>query len=256
MNPLSIGALTFGLTMGGVLVGIWIRTALPEHHVNAESKEAVRIGTGLIATITALILGLVTASAKSSFDEMDAAIKAGAADILTLDRDLARYGPETAEIRAALQDALAGGQCPRHVGSRGVSGGSAVLADHHFHEFRVVRAAEPDCDLDPSGLFSVGSLRDLPDSGDEPAVPRINHAVARSDALCALAHEPVGSWATCTLCSSRCPPPADCLRTTQRSGEGGPRAVRSPKVQYPASAIGDPLCNIRDAGTHKIPLGL
>ena len=107
MNPLSIGALTFGLTMGGVLVGIWIRTALPEHHVNAESKEAVRIGTGLIATITALILGLVTASAKSSFDEMDAAIKAGAADILTLDRDLARYGPETAEIRAALQDALA-----------------------------------------------------------------------------------------------------------------------------------------------------
>jgi hypothetical protein len=35
----------------------------------------VKIGIGLIATTTALILGLVTASAKSSFDAVDSAVK-------------------------------------------------------------------------------------------------------------------------------------------------------------------------------------
>jgi hypothetical protein len=62
--------------------------------------------TGLIATMTALILGLVTASAKSSFDSLDAAVKHSAADIVTLDRTLARYGPETAPIRTTLRDVV------------------------------------------------------------------------------------------------------------------------------------------------------
>ena len=57
--------------------------------------------------MTALILGLVTASAKSSFDEVTFAVESGARDVLTLDRLLARYGPETSEIRAAFKDAVA-----------------------------------------------------------------------------------------------------------------------------------------------------
>ena len=62
---------------------------------------------GVVATMTALILGLVTASAKSSFDEVTFAVESGARDVLTLDRLLARYGPETSEIRAAFKDAVA-----------------------------------------------------------------------------------------------------------------------------------------------------
>lgn len=65
------------------------------------------VGIGLIATMTALVLGLVTASAKSSFDALDIAVKQTATEILALDRLLARYGPETGEIRAALQHAVA-----------------------------------------------------------------------------------------------------------------------------------------------------
>src|SRR5262245_926419 len=84
-----------------------LRTVLPEHHLSKESNETIKLGIGLIATMTALILGLVTASAKSSFDDVSKAIKESAANVLVLDRTLARYGPETSEIRAALKRALA-----------------------------------------------------------------------------------------------------------------------------------------------------
>jgi hypothetical protein len=57
--------------------------------------------------MTALVLGLVTASAKSSFDSVSTAVNHTAMDVLTLDRLLARYGPETTEIRRALQHTVA-----------------------------------------------------------------------------------------------------------------------------------------------------
>ena len=62
---------------------------------------------GLVATMTALLLGLVTASAKSTFDSQDTAVRNSAANILTLDRHLARYGPETAPTRDLIRRALA-----------------------------------------------------------------------------------------------------------------------------------------------------
>ena len=86
---------------------MWLRTALPEHHLNNESRDTVKLGAGLIATMTALVLGLVTASAKSSFDNVNTAVKQTAVDILTLDRILARYGPETREIRGTVQHVVA-----------------------------------------------------------------------------------------------------------------------------------------------------
>jgi hypothetical protein len=85
---------------------MWLSTALPEHHLTADSRDTVKVGIGLIATMTALVLGLVTASAKNSFDAVDRAVKEGAIEILALDRVLARYGPETGEIRAGFKNAL------------------------------------------------------------------------------------------------------------------------------------------------------
>jgi hypothetical protein len=107
VNPTVVGTIVFVSTLGGALGGYWLRATLPEHHLNDESKHTVKLCIGLIATITALVLGLVTASAKSSFDGVDTAVKHTATDILTLDRLLARYGPETGEIRGALQHAVA-----------------------------------------------------------------------------------------------------------------------------------------------------
>ena len=106
MNPTAIGMLVFACTFGGALAGIWLRAVLPEHHLSDESKDTVKVGIGLIATMTALVLGLVTASAKSSFDALDTAVKHTAADVLTLDRTLARYGSESREVREALYHAV------------------------------------------------------------------------------------------------------------------------------------------------------
>jgi Protein of unknown function (DUF4239) len=107
MHPLIVGAIVFGCAFVATLLGMWLRTMSPEHHLNAESRDAVKLGISLVATMIALVLGLVTASAKNSFDAVAIAVSASATHVLALDRLLARYGPETREIRAALQHTVA-----------------------------------------------------------------------------------------------------------------------------------------------------
>jgi hypothetical protein len=107
VNPIAIGLVVFVFVFGGASLGMYLRAALPEDHLSDESKEAVKLGTGLIATMTALVLGLMTASAKSSFDAQNTLVQKTAADILTLDRILARYGPETKEIRDSIRRLVA-----------------------------------------------------------------------------------------------------------------------------------------------------
>lgn len=106
MSPTAIGLVVFACTFGGALAGIWLRGRLPEHHLSADSRDTVKLGIGLIATLTALVLGLVTASAKSSFDALSATIKDSAAQVLSLDHALAQYGPETAPARETLKQAV------------------------------------------------------------------------------------------------------------------------------------------------------
>jgi hypothetical protein len=103
MEPVATGALVLACAFIGALTGMRLRGALPEHHFSSESKDAVMLAIGLVATMTALILGLVTASAKSSFDALDAAVKRVVTDVLTLDRILARYGAEAQPLRDELQ---------------------------------------------------------------------------------------------------------------------------------------------------------
>lgn len=104
MDAFLISGVVFVCAFGGALLGMWLRSVLPTHHFEKESKDTVTVAIGLIATMTALVLGLVTASAKSAFDELDAAVRHGAADVMTLDRALARYGPDAAPIRSALKE--------------------------------------------------------------------------------------------------------------------------------------------------------
>jgi hypothetical protein len=106
MNPTVISMFVFACTFAGVLAGMRLSAALPDHHLSSESKETVKLGIGLIATMTALVLGLVTASAKGSFDALNKEVKQSAVDVLKLDWTLARYGPESKETREALYHAL------------------------------------------------------------------------------------------------------------------------------------------------------
>lgn len=108
MSPIVISWIVFACIFGGALFGIFLRHLVPDHHLNAESKEVVRLGMGLIATMAALVLALLIASAKSSHDTQNTEVIQMAANIILLDRVLAHYGPEAKEARNLLRSTVAG----------------------------------------------------------------------------------------------------------------------------------------------------
>jgi hypothetical protein len=107
VSPLEIGWIVFACVLGGTLLGMFLRGVLPDHHLSPESKSVIQLGIGMIATMTALILGLMTSSAKSGFDTKATAIEHLASDLTSLDGMLAGYGAETEDIRAMLRGAVA-----------------------------------------------------------------------------------------------------------------------------------------------------
>ncbi len=80
-----------------------LHAALPDHHLNPDTKETVRVGMGLVATMTALLLGLLIATAKGSYDTQRGQVIQMAGKVGYLERVLTMYGPETAEIRSLLR---------------------------------------------------------------------------------------------------------------------------------------------------------
>ncbi|MGA2401031.1 MAG: hypothetical protein ABSG91_04905 [Syntrophobacteraceae bacterium] len=103
MSPTEIALIVFACVFGGTVLGMLLRVVMPEHHLSEDSKDVIKLGMGLIATIAALVLGLVIATAKSSYDTQDTALKHSAAKIMLLDRVLANYGPETKETRDLIR---------------------------------------------------------------------------------------------------------------------------------------------------------
>jgi hypothetical protein len=106
MRPLVIAFIAFVLTFGGAVAAMFIRSWLPPPHLSKETEGVVRLGIGLVATMTALLLGLMTQAARSAFETQDAAVRTSAANILTLDRHLARFGPETKPTRDLILRAV------------------------------------------------------------------------------------------------------------------------------------------------------
>jgi hypothetical protein len=107
MNPILISIVVIICTVGGAHLGMAVRKKLPEHHLNGDTKEVVKLGAGLIATLTALVLGLLVSSAKDTLDTMNRELTQDGARVILLDRCLANYGPETKEIRALQRDNVA-----------------------------------------------------------------------------------------------------------------------------------------------------
>jgi hypothetical protein len=108
VSPIEVGCTVLACVFGGALLGMAIHTMLPEHHLNAESKDVIKLGMGLIATMSALVLALLTNSAKGSYDTQRNELTQVAANILLVDRVLAHYGPEAKEARDLLKLSVAG----------------------------------------------------------------------------------------------------------------------------------------------------
>jgi hypothetical protein len=106
MNSTTVSLIVFACIFGGALLGIWLHAVLPQHHLSAETKDIVKLGMGLVGTMAALVLGLLVASAKGSYDAQSAELTQMSANIALLDRGLALYGPETKEERAMLRGSV------------------------------------------------------------------------------------------------------------------------------------------------------
>jgi hypothetical protein len=106
MSSIALALITFAVVFGGALLGIALRAVLPQSELNADSKDVVKLGVGLIATMAALVLGLLIASAKSSFDMQNSELTEMASRVVLLDRVLAHYGPETKEARDELRSSV------------------------------------------------------------------------------------------------------------------------------------------------------
>jgi hypothetical protein len=89
--------------MGGMLLGMFLRNLLPKHHLTDDSKDVIMMGIGTVATMTALVLGLVISSAKGTYDTLNTGVRHTAMKVVFLDRVLAEYGPETKEARDILR---------------------------------------------------------------------------------------------------------------------------------------------------------
>jgi hypothetical protein len=96
------GLLVFVFLAAAALFSLWLHPRLPEHYRSAETTSNLRLGMGVIATITAVVLGLLISSVKGSFDLASRDVQALAADLIVLDRTLHFYGPNAAHARGLL----------------------------------------------------------------------------------------------------------------------------------------------------------
>ena len=106
MNTALTALIVFGCLIGAVLLGRILRRLLPEGHLAADSRDAIKLAMGLVATMSALVLGLLVSSAKGSYDTERSEVIQMAAKVAFLDRVLAIYGPEAAEARIRFHEAV------------------------------------------------------------------------------------------------------------------------------------------------------
>lgn len=106
MTSLVASGVTFLTVFAAALGGLLLGRRLPEHHLDVASRDVVRLVLGIVATLSALVLGLLVASGKSSWDAQQGALYQMTAKLVEVDRVLAAYGPEASGVRAILRRAV------------------------------------------------------------------------------------------------------------------------------------------------------
>jgi hypothetical protein len=99
MITFLIAVISAGCMFSGFLLGMKLQDFLPKHHLNKESNDTIKLGIGIIATLTALVLGLLVSSAKGTVQ--------ASAKILDLNQVLTDYGPDAQPVRDELRQSLA-----------------------------------------------------------------------------------------------------------------------------------------------------
>ena len=107
VSPLGTSSIAFACVSGATVLGFLLHDILPRDHLSEGSKDTVKLGMGMVATLAALVLGLLIAFATDSFNKMRSEVQHTAATLILLDRVLAHYGTEAKEIRELLRRSTA-----------------------------------------------------------------------------------------------------------------------------------------------------
>jgi hypothetical protein len=106
VNTYLTALIVFGCLVGAVLLGRTLRRLLPEDHLTADSRDTIKLAMGLVATMTALVLGLLVSSAKGSYDTERSEVILMASKMTFLGRVLAAYGPDASDVRVLLRNTV------------------------------------------------------------------------------------------------------------------------------------------------------
>lgn len=104
MNHLTIGFVSFAAIFGGSLIGLFAAHRLPGHHLSKETQSAITVSVAVLGTLSALVLGLMITAANSSFSARAEQVRELSLQLIRMDRNLRRYGPETEVARAKLHE--------------------------------------------------------------------------------------------------------------------------------------------------------
>ena len=106
MSSSAVSGIVFVVLICGALLGALIRNLVHSSALDENSQDVIKLGTGLLGTLAALVLGLLIASAKSSYDTQLAQVRKLAGDVVLLDFLLAQYGPDAHAVRGHLRRAI------------------------------------------------------------------------------------------------------------------------------------------------------
>jgi hypothetical protein len=166
LNTIITSTVIFAFLCGATYVGILLRKVLPEQHLSGDTKDTVKVAMGLVATMVALVLGLLIASAKDKYDKESAGVTQMAAKVIYLDRMLANFGPEANDVRQLLRkmtEMVRNRMWPGHVLNEGQLDPNASSAESMF---AVLQNLAPKNDLQTalksqaiSTAFDIGQMR-------------------------------------------------------------------------------------------------
>jgi len=103
MSPIEISLAALAVILCGAYGGIWLRKCLPEGHLVEHTRDVIKLGAGLIGTISALVLSLLIATANSTYNSQSDRAQHLAAGLILIDQLLAQYGPEARPARERLR---------------------------------------------------------------------------------------------------------------------------------------------------------
>ena len=103
MNANLIAAIVFGSTSCGAALGMFIAKKVPAHHLSSESRDVIKLALGTVATLSALVIGLLISTEKTFLDTKDSELRELSANLILLDRQLVHYGPGAQDARQLLK---------------------------------------------------------------------------------------------------------------------------------------------------------